>query len=43
MRTYRFYGGTEMKFGEQFGGRYVPEVLIPPLEELENEYRKSKN
>ena len=31
-----------MKFGEQFGGRYVPEVLIPPLEELENEYIKSK-
>jgi tryptophan synthase beta chain len=32
-----------MKFGEQFGGRYVPEVLIPPLEELESEYIKSKN
>jgi tryptophan synthase beta chain len=32
-----------MKFGVQFGGRYVPEVLIPPLEELEKEYIKSKN
>lgn len=31
-----------MKFGEQFGGRYVPEVLIPPLEELEEEYKKLK-
>jgi tryptophan synthase beta chain len=31
-----------MKFGEEFGGRYVPEVLIPPLEELEREYKKSK-
>ncbi len=26
-----------MKFGE-FGGRFVPEVLIPPLEELEKAY-----
>ncbi|MFW5935709.1 MAG: tryptophan synthase subunit beta [Candidatus Hadarchaeota archaeon] len=32
-----------MKFGEQFGGRYVPEVLIPPLEELEEEYKKLKD
>lgn len=31
-----------MKFGEQFGGRYVPEVLTPPLEELEEEYKKLK-
>lgn len=28
-------------FGE-FGGRYVPELLIPALEELENEYKKVK-
>jgi tryptophan synthase beta chain len=31
-----------LKFGKEFGGRYVPEVLIPPLEELEREYKKSK-
>ncbi len=30
-----------MRFGE-FGGRYVPEVLIPPLEELENAYEELK-
>lgn len=28
-----------MKFGE-FGGRFVPEVLIPPLEELEKAYEE---
>ena len=26
-----------------FGGRYVPELLIPALEELENEYKLAKN
>ena len=31
-----------MKFGE-FGGRYVPEVLIPPLEELEEAYSRFKD
>lgn len=31
-----------MKFGE-FGGRYVPEVLIPPLEELERAYEELKD
>ncbi len=31
-----------MRFGE-FGGRYVPEVLIPPLEELERAYEELKN
>jgi tryptophan synthase beta chain len=31
-----------MKFAE-FGGRFVPEVLIPPLEELEKAYNKLKN
>ena len=31
-----------MKFGE-FGGRFVPEVLIPPLEELEEAYSKFKD
>jgi tryptophan synthase beta chain len=31
-----------MKFGE-FGGRFVPELLIPPLEELEREYDRLKN
>ncbi len=30
-----------MKFGE-FGGRFVPEILIPPLEELEKAYEKIK-
>ncbi|RLI75726.1 tryptophan synthase subunit beta [Archaeoglobales archaeon] len=30
-----------MKFGE-FGGRFVPEVLIPPLEELEKAYKDIK-
>ncbi|MFO7793189.1 MAG: tryptophan synthase subunit beta [Candidatus Saliniplasma sp.] len=30
-----------MRFGE-FGGRYVPEILIPPLKELERSYRKVK-
>ncbi len=30
-----------MRFGE-FGGRYVPEVLIPPLEELEKAYEELK-
>jgi len=30
-----------MKFGD-FGGRFVPEVLIPPLEELERAYEKLK-
>ncbi|MBO8183736.1 MAG: pyridoxal-phosphate dependent enzyme, partial [Archaeoglobus sp.] len=28
-----------MKFGE-FGGRFVPEILIPPLEELEKAYTR---
>ena len=28
-----------MKFGE-FGGRFVPEMLIPPLEELEEKYEE---
>ncbi len=31
-----------MKFGE-FGGRFVPEMLIPPLEELEMRYGELKN
>lgn len=31
-----------MRFGE-FGGRFVPEVLIPPLEELERAYSKFKD
>ncbi|MBO8180777.1 MAG: tryptophan synthase subunit beta [Archaeoglobus sp.] len=31
-----------MKFGE-FGGRFVPEVLIPPLEELEEAYSRFKD
>lgn len=31
-----------MRFGE-FGGRFVPEVLIPPLEELEKAYAKLKD
>ncbi len=31
-----------MWFGE-FGGRYVPEVLIPPLEELEKAYEELKD
>ena len=30
-----------MRFGE-FGGRYVPEILIPPLKELERAYREVK-
>ncbi len=30
-----------MKFGE-FGGQFVPEVLIPPLRELEREYKRLK-
>ncbi len=30
-----------MKFGE-FGGQFVPEVLIPPLKELEREYNRLK-
>lgn len=31
-----------MKFGE-FGGQFVPEVLIPPLKELEKAYDELKN
>ncbi len=31
-----------MKFGE-FGGMFVPEVLIPPLKELEKAYRELKD
>jgi len=31
-----------MKFGE-FGGQFVPEVLIPPLKELEEAYNKLKD
>ncbi len=31
-----------MRFGE-FGGRFVPEVLIPPLEELEKAYERFKD
>ncbi|MEM3762115.1 MAG: tryptophan synthase subunit beta [Archaeoglobaceae archaeon] len=31
-----------MRFGE-FGGRFVPEVLIPPLEELEKAYVRLKD
>ncbi len=31
-----------MKFGE-FGGQFVPEVLIPPLKELEKSYEELKN
>lgn len=31
-----------MKFGE-FGGRFVPEMLIPPLEELERMYEEIKD
>ena len=27
---------------KQFGGKYVPEILIPALEELEHHYDKSK-
>ncbi|MFQ5630073.1 MAG: tryptophan synthase subunit beta, partial [bacterium] len=30
------------KFG-QFGGKFVPEILIPAIEELEAEYRKAKD
>jgi tryptophan synthase beta chain len=32
----------EYKFGE-YGGQYVPEVLIPSLKELEREYKKYKD
>ena len=37
--------GEENKFGEfgQFGGQYVPELLIPALEELEAAYLKYKD
>ena len=31
-----------MKFGE-FGGQFVPEMLIPPLKELEKAYEEAKN
>lgn len=31
-----------MRFGE-FGGRFVPEILIPPLEELERAYKELKD
>jgi len=31
-----------MKFGE-FGGQFVPEVLIPPLRELEKAYEELKD
>jgi len=31
-----------MRFGE-FGGRFVPEVLIPPLEELDKAYNRLKD
>jgi len=31
-----------LRFGE-FGGRFVPEVLVPPLEELESEYNRLKD
>ncbi|MDI1495833.1 MAG: tryptophan synthase subunit beta [Cenarchaeum symbiont of Oopsacas minuta] len=30
------------KFGK-FGGRYVPETLVPAIEELENNYKKLRN
>ncbi len=30
------------KFGE-FGGRYIPETLVPAVEELEQAYIKYKN
>ncbi len=30
------------KFGE-FGGRYIPETLVPAIEELEENYLKFKN
>ncbi|RZN61829.1 tryptophan synthase subunit beta [Methanonatronarchaeum sp. AMET6-2] len=33
---------TEREFKE-FGGRFVPEPIIPALEELENEYKKLKD
>ena len=28
---------------DKYGGKYVPETLIPALEELEKEYNKNKN
>ena len=30
------------KFGE-FGGKYIPETLVPAIEELEENYLKFKN
>ena len=30
------------KFGE-FGGQYIPETLVPAIEELEENYLKFKN
>ena len=32
----------EYRFGE-YGGQYVPEVLMPSLKELEREYKKYKD
>lgn len=34
---------TEIGYFGEFGGRYVPEMLIPALEELEKEYVRAKN
>ncbi len=42
LKLLRWLCGDLMKFGE-FGGRYVPELLIPPLEELENAYNEIKD
>ena len=32
---------NEGRFGI-YGGRYIPETLVPPIEELERAYAKSK-
>ena len=32
---------NEGRFGE-YGGRYIPETLVPPIEELERAYAKCR-
>lgn len=40
-KTYKF--PDERGYYGQFGGKFVPEILIPAIQELEEEFKKAKN
>ena len=42
-RTPEYVADAQGRFGGEFGGRFVPETIMPALDELTAEYEKAKN